>query len=142
MKYLDVTLPALQKNFVNILFVVAWEFCIERWWGFLVIFSGLRLPRNEARKVLEKFKIRSKIRWGFPNPKVSHFFRERSRLCRGPFRDCSSLVLLIGRERGKGQIGKIPGPSPSKSGKSQKNREGPKRTKKEGQVQIGKHPRF
>ena len=27
---------------------------------------------------------------GFPNPGVSHFFRERSRLCRGPFRDCSS----------------------------------------------------
>ena len=39
-------------------------------------------------------------------------------------------VLLIGRERGKGQIGKIPGPSPSKSGKSQKNRESPKKDKK------------
>ena len=58
-------------------------------------------------------------------------------------------MLLIGRERGKGQIGKIPGPSPSKSGKSQKNRESPKKdkkgqkgTKKEGQVQIGKPPRL
>ena len=55
-------------------------------------------------------------------------------------------MLLIGRERGKGQIGKIPRPSPSKSGKSQKNRESPKkgqkRTKKEGQVQIGKPPRL
>ena len=39
-------------------------------------------------------------------------------------------MLLIGRERGKGQIGKIPGPSPSKSGKSQKNRENPKKDKK------------
>ena len=27
---------------------------------------------------------------GVPNPGVSHFFWERSRLCRGPFRDCSS----------------------------------------------------
>ena len=55
-------------------------------------------------------------------------------------------MLLIGRERGKGtnrenprtipeQIGKIP----EKSGKSQK---GQKRTKKEGQVQIGKTPPF
>ena len=81
---------------------------------------------------------------------VSHFFflGERSRLCRGPFRDCSSSVLLIGQERGKGLIGKIPGPSPSKSWKSQKNRDSPKKgQKKEGQVQIGKplrlkHPRF
>ena len=40
-------------------------------------------------------------------------------------------MLLIGRQRGKGQIaGKIPGPSPSKSGKSQKNRESPKKDKK------------
>ena len=38
-------------------------------------------------------------------------------------------MLLIGRERGKGQIGKIPGPSPSKSGKTQKNPR--KRTKKD-----------
>ena len=69
---------------------------------------------------------------GFPT-----FFRERSRLCRGPFRDCSSLVLLIGREREKGRIGKIPAESPDKSGKSRKEQ---KRTKKEGQVQIGKPP--
>ena len=74
-----------------------------------------------------------KLNRGFPNPGVSDFFRERFRLCRGPFRD------LMGRERGKGQIGKIPGPSPSKSGKSQKNQ---KRAKKEGQVQIGEPPPF
>ena len=39
-------------------------------------------------------------------------------------------MLLIGREGGKGQIGKMPGPSPSKSGKSRKNRESPKKDKK------------
>ena len=52
-------------------------------------------------------------------------------------------MLLIGQERGKGQIGKIPGPSPSKSGKSRKKSgKSQKRTKKEGQVQIGKPPRL
>ena len=39
-------------------------------------------------------------------------------------------MLLIGRERGRGQIGKIPGESPDKSGKSRKNRESPKKDKK------------
>ena len=34
------------------------------------------------------------------------------------------------RKREKGRIGKIPGPSPSKSGKSGKNRESPKKDKK------------
>ena len=50
-----ITLPAPQKNFVNIFFVFAWEFCVEKWRGFLVNLSGLHIPRNEARKVLEKF---------------------------------------------------------------------------------------
>ena len=50
------TLPALQTYFVNIFFFVfAWEFCSEKWRGFLVNFSGLCFPRNEARKILEKF---------------------------------------------------------------------------------------
>ena len=49
------TLPALQKPFVEFFFVFAWEFCIEKWRGFLVIFSGLRFPRNAARKLLEDF---------------------------------------------------------------------------------------
>ena len=61
----------------------------------------------------------------------------------GPFIDTCSRVknlactwefwasmATIGRERGKGQIGKIPGPSPSKSGKSQKHRESPRKDKK------------
>ena len=58
---------------------------------------------------------------GFPP-----FFRERPGLCRGPIRDCASQVLLIGRGRGKGPIGKIPGQKSSKSQKkawkSQKGR--------------------
>ena len=50
-----VTLPALQKKFVSIFFVFAWEFCIEKWRGLWVHFSGLRFQRNEARKILENF---------------------------------------------------------------------------------------
>ena len=52
-------------------------------------------------------------------------------------------MLIIGRERGKGPIGKIPGESRNKSGKIPgKVPKGQKRTKKEGQVQIGKPPRL
>ena len=80
---------------------------------------------------------------GFPT-----FCRERSRLCRGPFRDCSSWVLSIGRESGKGQIRKIPGQSPDKSEK--KIRKVPKRTseksqkgqKKKDKSRSGNHPRL
>ena len=93
----------------------------------------------------EKSNFWEKLNRGVSKPGCFPLFWERSRLCRGPFWDCSSWVLLIGWERGKGQIGKIPGPSPRKSGKSQKNRESPKRTKmdKKGQkVQIGKPPRL
>ena len=51
-----VTLTALQKHFVDFFFEFAWEFCIEKWRGFFgEEFSGLRFPRSEARKILEKF---------------------------------------------------------------------------------------
>ena len=43
------------EEFCEYFFVFAWEICIEKWRGFWWIFSGLRLPRNEARKILEKF---------------------------------------------------------------------------------------
>ena len=44
------TLPALQKTFVDSFFELAWEFCIEKWRGFLVIFSGLRLSVSHEMK--------------------------------------------------------------------------------------------
>ena len=74
---------------------------------------------------------------------VSHFFRERSGLRRGPFWDCSLWCFL---KEFKGREGKFP----EKSGKSRKNQESSqkdngrdkKRIKKEGQVQIGKNPRL
>ena len=63
----------------------------------------------------------SKLR-GFPNRGgFPLFFRERSRLCRS-FRDYSSPILLKAQERGQGQIGKIPGQSPDKSGRSRKRK--------------------
>ena len=65
-------------------------------------------------------KLREAKPGGFQTGGFPTFFRERFELCRGPFRDCSSLVLFIGRERGKRQIRKIP----------QKKRESPKKDKK------------
>ena len=71
----------------------------------------------------------------FSNRGVSHFFRERSRLCRGPFRDCSFLVGALNRPRKRKrtnqenprtipeQIGKIL----EKSGKDKKGRTSPDR---------------
>ena len=87
-----------------------------------------------------KIKLREKLNRG-----VSHFFRERSGLCRGPFRGLFLLGAVnrlrkrkrTNRENPRtipGQIGKIP----EKSGKSPKGKKN--RTKKEGQVQIGKPP--
>ena len=62
---------------------------------------------------------------GFPT-----FFGKGPDCVADPFGTVPCRCSIIGRERGKGQIGKIPGPSPSKSGKSQKNRESPKKDKK------------
>ena len=51
-KFQNVTLPALLKTFfVDMFFEFAWEFCVEKWRGFWVNFSGLRFPRNRARKL-------------------------------------------------------------------------------------------
>ena len=56
---LDFTLPALQKNFVNIFFVFAWEFCIAKWRGFLVKFfwslSPTKRSTRSPRKIRRKF---------------------------------------------------------------------------------------
>ena len=50
-----ITLPALQKNFVNIFFsCLPGNFALKNGGDFWLIFSGLCLPRNEARKVLKK----------------------------------------------------------------------------------------
>ena len=37
-------LPALQKTFVDFFFEFAWEFCIEKWRGFLVNFFWSPFP--------------------------------------------------------------------------------------------------
>ena len=54
-----VTLPALQKNFVNIFFVFTWEFGIEKWRGFLVIFFWSPSPTKRSTK--NPGKIRGKF---------------------------------------------------------------------------------
>ena len=50
-----VTLPALQKIFVNMFFVFAWEFCIEKWRGFLVNFFWSPFPTKRSTKNPRKF---------------------------------------------------------------------------------------
>ena len=59
----DITLPALQKNFVNSFFVFAWEFCIEKWRGFLVNFfwslSPTKRSTKSPRKIRGKFGANS-----------------------------------------------------------------------------------
>ena len=67
-----VTRPALQKNFVNIFFVFAWEFYIEKWREFLVNFfwspsptkRSTKSPRKNRGKFGAKFgaKFGTKIR--------------------------------------------------------------------------------
>ena len=48
-------MPRLQKQFLNIIFVFVWEFCIGKWRGFLVNFFWSPFPRNTARKFLKNF---------------------------------------------------------------------------------------
>ena len=70
---------------------------------------------------------------GFQTGGVSHFFGERSRLRRRPLSGLflvGALNRLLCKKEEKDKSGKIPGPSQSKSGKSQKNRESPKKDEK------------
>ena len=47
--------PPLQRNFVNIFFVFAWEFCIEKRRGFLVNFFWSPFPTKRSTKTPQKF---------------------------------------------------------------------------------------
>ena len=56
------TLPAPQKNFVNIFFVFAWEFCVEKWrgWAHFFLVSVSHEAKHE-KSSKNSGKIRSKI---------------------------------------------------------------------------------
>ena len=73
-----VTLPALQKHFVNIFFVVAWEFCIEKGRGFLVNFFWSPFPGKQSTKTPRK--IRGKF-----GAKFGRKFGKKIRKIRGTF---------------------------------------------------------
>ena len=49
----NITLPTLQKTFVNFFFEFTWEFCIEKWRGFWWFFSGpgLCFPQKDWEKL-------------------------------------------------------------------------------------------
>ena len=59
-----ITLPALQKTFVDSFFELAWEFCIEKWQGFLVSFFLVSVSHKMKHgKIGENSKqVRGKIR--------------------------------------------------------------------------------
>ena len=88
------TLPALQKNFVNILFEFAWEFCIENGRDFWWIFFGLRVPRNETRS---PWKIRENSE---PNS-GQNSGRKFEKFGKLSFCNFSDLIVFVGKETGK-----------------------------------------
>ena len=59
-----VTLPALQKNFVNIFLVFTWEFYIEKWRGFLVNFFWSPSPTKRSTKTPRKFRGKFGAKFG------------------------------------------------------------------------------
>ena len=73
-----VSLPALQKNFVNIFFVFAWEFCIEKWRGFLVNFFWSPSPTKQStknpRKIRGKFGAKFGAKFGTKFEKFGKLF--------------------------------------------------------------------
>ena len=73
-----VTLPSLQKTFVNFLFKLAWEFCIENCGGFLVNFFWSPFPTKRSTKTHQK--IRGKI-----GAKFGAKFGTKIRKIRGTF---------------------------------------------------------
>ena len=60
----NLTLPPLQKNFVNIFFVLAWEFCIEKWRGFLVNFFWSPFPTKRSTKTPQKIRGKFGAKFG------------------------------------------------------------------------------
>ena len=73
-----IDLPALQKNFMNIFFVFAWEFCIEKWQGFLVNFfwspSPTKRSTKSPRKIRGKFGAKSGAKFGTKIRKIRETF--------------------------------------------------------------------
>ena len=81
-----------------------------------------------------------KLNPGVSKPGGFPLFRERSRLCCGPFRDCSAWVLFLGQEEERDESGKSPKSPRANRETPRKIGKVPKRTKKEGQVHFGKPP--
>ena len=59
-----ITLHALQKTFVDFLFKFAWEFCIEKWQGFLVNFFWSPFPTKQSTKIPEKSRGKFGAKFG------------------------------------------------------------------------------
>ena len=60
----NVASPALQKTFVNIFFVFAWEFCVEKRQGFLVNFFWSPSPTKRSTKSPQKIRGKFGAKFG------------------------------------------------------------------------------
>ena len=74
-----ITLPALQKTFVDFFFEFAWEFRIEKWRGFLVNFFWSPSPPKRSTKsprtIRGKFGAKFGAKFGTKIRKNSGNFR-------------------------------------------------------------------
>ena len=59
-----ITVPALQKHFVNVFFVFAWEFCVEKRRGFLVNFFWSPFPTKRSTKTPRKIRGKFGAKFG------------------------------------------------------------------------------
>ena len=59
-----ITLPAFKEDIVNIFFVFAWEFCIEKWRGFLVNFFWSPSPTKRSTKSPQKTRGKFGAKFG------------------------------------------------------------------------------
>ena len=93
-----------RKKLVNIFFVVAWEFCIEKWRGFLVNFFWSPFPTKRSTKTPQnKFGENSERNSGqTPGQKFEEKFGELS------FCDFSDLEALLGHSGAPGAPGRAP----------------------------------
>ena len=96
------TLPALQKSFVNIFFVFAWEFCIEKWRGFLVNFFWSPSPTKRSTK--SPRKIRGKFGAKFGAKNSGRKFEKFGKLSFCNFSDPTNL-RIDSRESGHLRLG-------------------------------------
>ena len=139
------------EDFLFLLSGWRWQiFLSSQWNGQITTTRGAGASSPSGAPMLDirsRYRYRCSLREARPGVFQTGGFPTFSGKVQIVSRTLSGLFLVgaLNRpRRGKGQIGKVPGPSPSKSGKSQINRESPKKDKKgqkrKDQSRSGKPP--